>query len=446
MRIGVVGTGYVGLVTGASLADHDHEVYCMDNNPDKVEMMQRGTPPIYEEGLDKLMNRNIKEGRLNFTTDLSEAVLGSAAVFLALPTPENEDGSADLSHILEVAEGIGSILTDYTVIVNKSTVPVGTAKKVREAIASKTDVEFDVVSNPEFLREGQAVKDVRTPDRIVIGSSSQRATDVMTEIYDRYVRNGRPIRYMNEASAELTKYMSNGFLATKISFVNEGALLAEAVGADITDVAQAMGDDPRIGKQFLNAGPGWGGSCFPKDSRALIQIGKEADVELHIMEAADQVNDQMLTVVPEKIKNFYDGHVEDRKFGVWGLAFKKNTDDVRESPAIKIVEQLLGMGAEVVAYDPEATETAKKYFEKDGKTIPQNLRFAEKQYDALEGADALVIATDWESFDTIDANKAKKLLKAPTIFDGRLLLKPEQMKKQGFYYETIGRPVVDPNA
>ncbi len=444
MRVGVVGTGYVGLVTGASIADHGHEVYCVDNDQAKIELMQQGITPIYEEGLDTLMKRNIREGRLHFTTDLREGVLGSAAVFLALPTPENEDGSADLSHILGVAKEIGATLTEYTVVVNKSTVPVGTAAKVREVIAAQTDVEFDVVSNPEFLREGQAVKDVRTPDRIVVGTSSERAREVMVELYDRYVRNGRPLRIMSEVSAELTKYMSNGFLATKVSFINEGALLAEAVGADILDVVAAMGDDPRIGKQFMQPSLGWGGSCFPKDSRALIHIGKESGVELEIMEAADRVNDHMLTVLPQKIEKFYEGRVKDKRFGVWGLAFKKNTDDIRESPAIKVVEQLLEMGAEVIAYDPEATEKAEGYFDKSDRDNTK-LVFVKTQYEALKDADALVIATDWEAFDSIDAPKAKRLLKAPVIFDGRLLLKPGQMAKQGFYYETIGRPVVNPH-
>lgn len=441
MKVGVIGTGYVGLVTGVSFAEHGNDVTCVDIDAKKVAMMQDGVSPIHEKGLEEIMRRNIQEGRLHFTTDLADGILGKAAVFLALPTPEDEDGSADLQYILQAAEDIGSILKDYTVIVNKSTVPAGTAELVRERIASKAKVDFDVVSNPEFLREGQAVEDVRVPDRIVVGTSSDRARDVMSELYEPYVRNGNPIRYMSAVSAELTKYVANGFLATKLSFINEAALLADALGADINDILLATGDDPRIGKKFLKPGPGWGGSCFPKDSRALIHMARERGLEFRIMEAADKANDSQLIEIPRRVKEYFEQDLRGKKLALWGLAFKRDTDDIRESPAVNIMLQLLEAGAHVCAYDPAAMPNTKARFGKE-----KGLTFAETQYAALEGADALVIATEWEAFGSPDLPKVKQLLKSPVVFDGRLLLKPALMMRSGFYYDTIGRPKVKPSA
>lgn len=403
-------------------------------------MMQKGMPPIYEEGLEELMRRNIKESRLSFTTDLRQGIKDAAAIFLALPTPENEDGSADLKYILSVAEQLGDILEDYTVIVNKSTVPVGTATKVRERIAHSAKVDFDVVSNPEFLREGQAVRDVAKPDRVVVGLSSERAKKVMRELYEPYVRNGNPIRFVSEESAELTKYGANGFLATKVSFINELALVAEAVGADIKDVVLGMGDDKRIGHEFMHPSTGWGGSCFPKDSRALIKIAEDAGVDFKIMKAADEANDRQRKIMADKVKKYFGGDIKGKKFALWGLAFKKDTDDVRESPALEILDELVAAGAEVFAYDPAAINNAKKQYE-DNHLVT----FVDNPYDGLDGAEALVIATDWEIFTNPDFKKIKSSMKSPLVFDGRLLWEPEHVRKSNFYYETIGRPVVNPN-
>jgi UDPglucose 6-dehydrogenase len=431
----------VGLVSGVSFAEHGNDVTCVDIDPTKVRQMQKGIPPIHEEGLQELMQRNSKAGRLHFTTDLRAGIDGALAIFLALPTPESEDGSADLQHILDVADQLGALLKDYTVIVNKSTVPTGTADLVHKHVARGAKVPFDVVSNPEFLREGQAVEDVRRPDRIVIGTSSKRARAVMAELYEPYVRNGNPIRYMSEVSAELTKYASNGFLATKISFINELAHLAETTGADIMDVRLAMGDDPRIGRQFLHPSLGWGGSCFPKDSRALIHIAERAGLEFKIMEAADQANDRQKKLLGSKIKRFYKDDLKGKRFALWGLAFKKDTDDIRESPALEVLDELLAAGADIVAYDPAAMPNVRRRYGKH-----KQLHLATNQYEALQDADALIIATDWEIFTNIDLVRSKKLLAHPVIFDGRLLLNPDLLNRHGFYYETIGRPTTTPKA
>ena len=441
MKVAVIGTGYVGLVTGVSFAEYGNDVTCVDIDVEKIKKMRQGIPPIHEDGLPEMMKRNIDHGRLCFTTDLKEGVLDAAVIFLALPTPESEDGSADLKYILDVADQLGSLLKSYTVVVNKSTVPIGTADKVRERLGQNAKVAFDVVSNPEFLREGQAVKDVKKPDRIVIGSLSKKAVEIMSELYEPYVKNGHPIRFMSERSAELTKYGANGFLATKVSYFNELATLAELVGADIDDVRLAMGDDPRIGLAFTHVSLGWGGSCFPKDTRALIHIANGHGQDLKITKAADEANDEQKKSLPKKVIKYYKGSIKDKKIALWGLAFKKDTDDIRESPAVDVLLALLAAGAKVVAYDPQAIGNVKKLYG-DNKS----LSFVDSQYEALKDADTLVIATDWEEFTTTDFNKVKSLLRAPVIFDGRNLYKPAAMKRRGFYYESIGRAVVDPHA
>jgi UDPglucose 6-dehydrogenase len=435
MNIAVVGTGYVGLVTGTCLAETGNTVICVDINEEKVKKMKEGVVPIYEPHLDVLFHRNIKAGRLSFTTSLADAIEKASIIFLALPTPPGEDGSADLSYILGVANDLGKIIKDYKVIVDKSTVPVGTADKVRDAVAKYTKVEFDVVSNPEFLREGFAVDDFLKPDRVVIGASSEKARKTMEELYKPYVRQGNPIIFMDEKSAELTKYAANAFLATKITFMNEIANLCEKLGADVDMVRIGIGSDDRIGKRFLFPGIGYGGSCFPKDVQALAKSAAEVSYDFSILESVMEVNEKQKTIIIPKIKNYFSNNLKGKHFAVWGLAFKPDTDDIREAPALYVIEELLTAGATVTAYDPEAIENVKKVF-------GDKIKFAADQYEALHNADALIIATEWSLFRTPDFDKVSSLLKNKVIFDGRNLYSLEQMKKLNYYYSSIGREVV----
>jgi UDPglucose 6-dehydrogenase len=437
MNIAVVGTGYVGLVTGTCLAETGNNVICVDIDEEKVNKMKNGVVPIYEPHLDVLFERNIKEKRLHFTTNLEEAVEQAQIIFLALPTPPGEDGSADLSYVLGVAEELGKIIKEYKVIVDKSTVPVGTAEKVTATIAKNAKVEFDVVSNPEFLREGFAVDDFLKPDRVVIGTQSERARELMEELYKPYVRQGNPIIFMDEKSAELTKYAANSFLATKITFMNEIANFCEKVGADVDMVRIGMGSDSRIGNRFLFPGIGYGGSCFPKDVQALAKSGKEHGYEFKILNAVMGINERQKTIIVPKIKDYFKGDLKNKKIALWGLAFKPNTDDIREAPALYIINDLLAEGALINAYDPEAMSNVKK-------VVGDKINYALNQYDALEDADALIIATEWGEFRTPDFKKMKSLMKQPVIFDGRNVYDLHQMKKLGFYYSSIGRMVVTP--
>jgi UDPglucose 6-dehydrogenase len=396
--------------------------------------MRSGVVPIYEPHLDVLFERNIKQGRLQFTTDLDEAIKDAEIIFLALPTPPGEDGSADLSYVLGVAEELGNKIEDYKVIVDKSTVPVGTADKVHTAVAKNAKVEFDIVSNPEFLREGFAVDDFLKPDRVVIGSSSDRAMQVMKELYKPFVRQGNPIIFMDEKSAELTKYAANSFLATKITFMNEIANFCEKVGADVDSVRIGIGSDTRIGKRFLFPGIGYGGSCFPKDVQALVKSGQEADYRFSIIDAVLKVNDEQKLRLIEKVKNHF-GDLTGKTFALWGLAFKPDTDDIREAPALFMIDALLAAGANVTAFDPEAMDNVKELY-------GDKITFVEDQYTALNNADALLIATEWGAFRNPDFGKVKELLKEPKVFDGRNLFDLEEMKGKGFYYESIGRGTV----
>ena len=435
MKITVVGTGYVGLVTGTCLAETGNHVCCVDIDERKVNKLRNGQVTIYEPGLEKLFERNLKEERLSFTTDLREGLEDSEIVFLALPTPPGEDGSADLQYVLGVAEHIGRLLTDYKIIIDKSTVPVGTAEKVYAAIARNYNGEFDVVSNPEFLREGVAVEDFMKPDRIVIGTTSERAQKLLTELYGPYVRQGNPIIFMDERSAELTKYAANAFLATKISFMNEIAQICERLGADVDMVRKGIGSDERIGKRFLFPGIGYGGSCFPKDVKALVYSAKEVNYEFQILNAVTEVNEKQKSHLVTKIRRYF-GDLKGKHFAIWGLAFKPNTDDIREAPALEIMNTLLAEGATVSAFDPEAMNNVKNI-------MGDRISFADTQYDCLENADALIIATEWNEFRTPDFEKMTGLLKDAVIFDGRNLFDVESMEKKGFHYESIGRPLVN---
>lgn len=432
MKITVIGTGYVGLVTGTCLAETGNEVICVDIDQEKVDKMKNGEVPIYEPHLDVLFERNIKAGRLVFTTSLQEGLDHGEIVFLALPTPEGQDGSADLQYILGVANDIGEIITEYKVIVDKSTVPVGTADKVREAIARKTKVSFDVVSNPEFLREGYAVDDFLKPERIVVGSSSQRATALMNKLYKPYVRSGNPIIIMDEKSAELTKYAANSFLATKITFMNEIANFCEKVGADVDMVRRGMGTDSRIGKRFLFPGIGYGGSCFPKDVKALHKSGKDMAYNFQILEAVVNVNQTQKTILIPKIEKHFKGDLSGKKIAVWGLAFKPETDDIREAPALYMIRELLHRGVAIKAFDPEAMPNVKK-------ALGDSIEFAQNMYDAAEGADALLICTEWSVFRTPNFNKLSDKLKKKLIFDGRNLYDTDDMKSLEYIYYSIGR-------
>jgi UDPglucose 6-dehydrogenase len=436
MKITVVGTGYVGLVSGTCFAETGNAVLCVDIDQQKVNRLKAGEITIFEPGLEKLFQRNLKEERLNFTTDLAEGIKDAEIIFLALPTPPGEDGSADLKYVLGVADEIGKLLNDYKIIVNKSTVPVGTAQKVKDAIQKNYKGEFDVVSNPEFLREGVAVDDFMKPDRVVVGTTSERAKKLMADLYAPYVRQGNPIIFMDEPSAELTKYAANSFLATKISFMNEIARLCEKVGADVDMIRMGIGSDDRIGRRFLFPGIGYGGSCFPKDVQALVRSSHEQDYDFKILEAVMSVNEeQKLHLIP-KIKAFFDGSLVNKHFAIWGLAFKPNTDDIREAPALYIIKALLGEGATVTAFDPEAMGNVKKQ-------LDSIINYADNQYDCLDGADALIIATEWNEFRIPDFEKINSKLKQKVIFDGRNLFDLEHMEKQGYHYESIGRKKIN---
>ncbi len=433
-KIAVVGSGYVGLVTGTCFAETGNEVICVDIDTDKVTKMQNGEVPIYEPHLDVIFERNIRQNRLTFSTDLKAAVDASEIIFLALPTPPGEDGSADLSYILGVADELGKMMTDYKVIVDKSTVPVGTAEKVHAAIAKHASVDFDVVSNPEFLREGFAVDDFLKPDRVVIGTQSDRAKTVMKELYKPFVRQGNPILFMDEKSAELTKYAANSFLATKITFMNEIANFCELVGADVDAVRIGIGSDTRIGKRFLFPGIGYGGSCFPKDVQALVKSGNEANYKFEIIDAVLRVNNVQKLRLVDKLNNHY-GDLSGKSFALWGLAFKPDTDDIREAPALYIIDALLAAGANITAYDPEAMDNVKAIY-------GDKIEFVSNQYDALENKDALLIATEWGAFRNPNFDKVKAALVSPKIFDGRNLFDLEEMQNKGIYYESIGRETV----
>lgn len=437
MNIAVVGTGYVGLVTGTCFAETGNQVICVDIDEEKVRKMQHGIVPIYEPHLDVLFERNIKQGRLTFTTNLTEAIKDAQVIFLALPTPPGEDGSADLSYILGVAKQLGGLIKDYKVIVDKSTVPVGTAELVRKEIEKNAKAEFDVVSNPEFLREGFAVDDFMKPDRVVIGVESERARKVMENLYKPYVRQGNPIIFMDERSAELTKYAANAFLATKISFMNEIANLCELLGADVDKVRIGVGSDERIGRRFLFPGIGYGGSCFPKDVKALAKSAQEQQYDFKILKAVMEVNEKQKAVILPKIKDYFKGDVKNKKIAVWGLAFKPDTDDIREAPALSIIKELLKEGARISAYDPEAMHNVRK-------VVGDKIEYAMDEYQALEKADALLIATEWAVFRTPDFEKMGSLMNNKVIFDGRNLYDLNQMKELGFYYSSIGRNVVEP--
>ena len=435
MNIAVVGTGYVGLVTGTCLAETGNHVICVDINQEKVKKMQNGEVPIYEPHLDVLFERNIKQGRLTFTTNLAEAIENAKIIFLALPTPPGEDGSADLSYILGVADDLGKIIKDYKVIVDKSTVPVGTAEKVRIAVAKNAKVDFDIVSNPEFLREGFAVDDFLKPDRVVIGASTERARKTMEELYKPYVRQGNPILFMDEKSAELTKYAANAFLATKITFMNEIANLCEKLGADVDAVRIGIGSDDRIGKRFLFPGIGYGGSCFPKDVQALAKSAHEVNYDFKILDSVMDINEKQKTIIVPKIRDYFKGNLKGKKIAIWGLAFKPDTDDIREAPALYIIDELVKEGVIISAYDPEAINNVRKL-------LGDKINYANDEYEALKDADALLIATEWSLFRTPDFDKVSSLLKNKTIFDGRNLYSNQQMKELGYYYCSIGREIV----
>ena len=432
MKIAVVGTGYVGLVTGTCFAETGNKVTCVDIDKLKVEKLSGGQITIYEPGLEKIFLRNIKESRLKFTTQLEEAIEDAEIIFLALPTPPGADGSADLKYVLGVADDLGKILKGYKVIVNKSTVPVGTADKVSAAIAKNYNGEYDVVSNPEFLREGVAVEDFMKPDRVVVGTKSERAKKLMNDLYAPFVRQGNPVIFMDERSSELTKYAANSFLATKISFMNEIAQLCERMGADVDMVRRGIGSDDRIGKRFLFPGIGYGGSCFPKDVQALVQSAGEVDYDFEILKAVEKVNALQKLHLVQKIKAFYKNNLQGKHFALWGLAFKPNTDDIREAPALSIIDALTKAGATITAYDPEAMANVQAQ-------VGNQIQYADNQYQALENADALIIATEWSEFRTPDFELMEQKIKNKIIFDGRNLFDVARMASLGYYYESIGR-------
>lgn len=435
MKISIIGTGYVGLVTGTCLAETGNEVICVDIDENKVEQMKSGIVPIYEPHLDALFERNIKANRLKFTTSLDEGLEHGEIIFLALPTPEDDDGSADLSYVLGVAKEIGKRIKDYKVIVDKSTVPVGTSDKVRAAISKETNVEFDVVSNPEFLREGFAVDDFLKPERIVIGSNSERATELMNRLYKPFVRSGNPILIMDERSAELTKYAANSFLAAKITFMNEIANFCEKVGADVDKVRIGMGTDSRIGKRFLFPGIGYGGSCFPKDVKALHKSGKEHNHDFEILSSVITVNSKQKTILVPKIESYFNGELKGKTFAIWGLAFKPETDDIREAPALYMIDKLLEHGTKLNVFDPEAMSNVKRKY-------GNQLNYCSNMYEATNDVNALIICTEWSIFRTPNFTKLKKSMIEPVIFDGRNLYDINDVENEGFNYFSIGRKSV----
>lgn len=435
MNITIVGTGYVGLVTGTTLAELGNNVYCVDIDAKKVEAMKNGTVPIYEPGLEEMFLRNIQAQRLFFTTDLKEALDKSEVIYLALPTPPGEDGSADLSYVLKVANDIGEMMTDYKVVVNKSTVPVGTADKVRETISSKTQIPFDVVSNPEFLREGFAVEDSMNPARVVVGTESEKAREIMSQIYQPFTNTGVPIIFMDEKSSELTKYAANSFLAVKITFMNEIANYCEKVGADVDKVRLGMGSDDRIGHRFLFPGIGYGGSCFPKDVKALIKSGKQSGFDFQILEATENVNQNQKVILVSEIEKYFGGNLQGKKIALWGLAFKANTDDIREASSLDNIKILLEKGAEITAYDSIAEENVRRI-------LGDKISYAKDMYSALENADCLLIATEWSEFKNPNFKLMAAKMNNKAIFDGRNMFALEQVENSGFYYKSIGRKTV----
>lgn len=438
MQVAIIGTGYVGLVSGTCFAETGNDVMCIDINEEKVKQLKQGISPIYEPGLDVLLERNIKDKRIQFTTSLVDGIKNAQVIFLALPTPPGKDGAADLQYVLDVASQLSTIITEYKVIVNKSTVPVGTAEKVSEVIGRKLSRDlYDVVSNPEFLREGVAVEDFLKPDRVVIGTSSDRAKKIMEELYQPFVRQGNPIYFMDERSSEMTKYAANSYLAMRISFMNEMANLCERAGANVDWVRVGMGSDSRIGKRFLFPGVGYGGSCFPKDVQALAQTAREYDYEYSLVSTVMQVNDRQKRILGRKIKEFFGSDLSGRKFGIWGLAFKPETDDIREAPSLYLIEELLESGAEVCAFDPEAMENVKRIF-------GDKITFAKEMYDTVDGADALIIVTEWSEFRNPDFKRISNAMKQDVVFDGRNVYSLEKMNELGFYYESMGRKTIHP--
>ncbi len=438
MKITIVGTGYVGLVTGACFAETGATVHCVDIDKEKIDKLNQGIVPIYEPGLDEMIDRNMKKNRLFFTTDISEALKDSEAAFICVGTPSDKDGSADLRYVLSVAHDIGKNLDHYMVVVTKSTVPIGTSEKVRAAVQEELDkrgvnIEFDVASNPEFLKEGDAINDFMKPDRIVIGTDNPRAEEVLRRLYKPFLLNGHPILFMDIPSAEMTKYAANAMLATRISFMNELARLCERVGADINWVRKGIGSDPRIGPKFLYAGIGYGGSCFPKDVKALIKTGEENGVDLSIIKAVENVNNTQKKILVQKVLNHYNGQIKGKIFSIWGLSFKPNTDDMREAPAIDIINGLLEHGAQVKAYDPVATENAKKIF-------GDKIEYCADQYEALIDSDGLLLVTEWNEFRFINYKVASRLMRNKVIFDGRNIYEPKEVREKGFVYYGIGRP------
>ena len=435
MKISVIGTGYVGLISGTCLAEVGNSVICVDVDSEKIKKLSKGEPTIYETGLKNLLNRNIKENRLSFTTDINFAVKNSDIIFLALPTPPGEDGSADLSYILSVATNISSMIDSYKIIVNKSTVPVGTFQKVRDVISVNARSDFDVISNPEFLREGVAINDFMKPDRIVIGSSSEKAIEIMKNLYLPFIKQGNPIIITDEKSSELSKYAANSFLATKISFMNEISRLCELFGADVNYVRKIIGSDFRISNNFLYPGIGYGGSCFPKDVKALIQASKENDYNFKILKSVTKVNNDQKIYLISKIRAFFNNNLRNKEIAVWGLSFKPNTDDIREAPALKIIDSLLNLGVKISVYDPEAIMNTKKIY-------GNRISYGKNQYDILKNVNALIIATEWNEFKSPDFVRISKLMSEKVIFDGRNLFKPQFMKNMNFDYISIGRKKV----
>jgi UDPglucose 6-dehydrogenase len=436
LRISVIGTGYVGLVAGTCFAESGNDVICVDIDEKKINKLKKGKTPIYEPGLEELLKKNINEKRLKFTTDLESTVKKTDIIFLALPTPQSEDGSADLKHVLAVSKQVGKHMNGYKVIVNKSTVPVGTAFKVREIIKKESKYEFDVVSNPEFLKEGAAVNDFLKPDRVVIGTSSEKAKKIMDDLYAPFVRTGKPIFFMDELSSELTKYAANSLLATKVTFMNEIANICEKVGADVSNVRKGVGSDERIGPQFLFPGVGYGGSCFPKDIAAMVKTSEDYGYNFRILKSVEEVNRDQKKIIVKKVLKHFNNKVKGITVAVWGLSFKPNTDDMREAPSISIINELLKYGMKVQAHDPVAIEEAKK-------KLGSKIKYFRKNYDALKGADALVVVTEWNEFRRPDFEKIKKIMKGKVIFDGRNIYDPLIMKQHGFTYYAIGRPVIN---
>jgi UDPglucose 6-dehydrogenase len=432
MKISMIGTGYVGLVQAACFADTGNDVICMDVDEKKINGLKRGIIPIYEPGLEEMVRRNTQDGRMEFTTSLRPAVEKSKIIFLCLPTPQSEDGSADLSHVLAVAEHIAEFINEDKIIVSKSTVPVGTVDKIKHAIRKKSKYEVEVVSNPEFLKEGTAIQDSLKPDRIVIGSRSKKAIAALSELYAPFVRTGNPVLVMDERSAEMTKYAANAFLATKISFMNELANLCEKVGADINWVRKGIGSDPRIGQQFLFAGLGYGGSCFPKDVKALVKTSKEYEFDLKILKAVDEVNERQKRTLVRKLSKYFSGQLKDKVIAIWGLSFKPQTDDMREAPSIDVIDSLLEAGVRIRAHDPVALARAKSLY--NGRA-----EFFDNNYEALKGAEALLIITEWNEFRKPDFARMKSTMKKPLIFDGRNIYDPKEMRDAGFTYFGIGR-------